>query len=147
MMRMLDFQWVPESWRHYRFLRGRDCCGHGREGEEEAPPVALWLHPPGQSQASLTKNPGGEERGGNPSAYYVALHCVCFLQFVSAESSVQSCCCWSVFAFLSVVSVVVVWLVGWFVCFFAVFELVASAFRRAASGAPSRAAHFDLLVL
>lgn len=31
--------------------------------------------------------------------------------------------------------------------FFAVFELVASAFLRATSGAPSRAAQFDLLVL
>lgn len=86
-----------------------------------------------------------EGRSGAETPVPITWPCiVCFLQFVSAESSVQSCCCWSVLAFLSVV---VAWLVGLFVCFFAVFELVASAFRRAASGAPSRAAHFDLLVL
>lgn len=78
----------------------------------------------------LTKILSGLEGGGdpNPSAYYVAFHC--FL---------------SVFFFFFPFQLF--WLKALFEDFFAVFELVASAFTESCVQAPSRAARFHLLGL
>lgn len=117
---MLDFQRVPvsggggEGRMHgtWRVLRETDCCSHGNRGNPPfcfpasptSPPVAIT------GQPYQNTRPGGEEGTETPvpNTWPCILFIFSCLPVVSAESSV-----WG---------------------FFAVFELVASAFLRAASG-------------
>lgn len=117
---MLDFQRVPvsggggEGQMHgtWRVLREMDCCSHSNRGNPPfcfpalptSPPVAIT------GQPYQNTRPGGKEgiETPVPNTWPCILFIFSCLPVVSAESSV-----WG---------------------FFAVFELVASAFLRAASG-------------
>lgn len=129
---MLDFQRVPVSggggrggcMGHEEFWGKRTVAATVTEetlpfcfpASPTSPPVAIT------GQPYQNTRPGGEEGTETPvpNTWPCILLIFSCLPVVSAESSV-----WG---------------------FFAVFELVASAFLRAAPRAPSRAAHFDLLV-